>query len=132
MLSLSESDLLLLFGIIPVTRYGNCGYCIFQFFPFFSCKREIQRAQVLFQMRKFCRTRNGDNSRCLLQKPSQRQLRRCHATFPSEALKYIYNTIVGTHCFRSKTRKSLSVIIGRIEFGIFIQIAPRKPRFIGL
>ena len=49
----SEAHLLLLFGIVAVARHGNGGDGILQLFPLVGGEVEVQRAQVLFEVREF-------------------------------------------------------------------------------
>lgn len=65
---MSASHLPLLFGIVAVTHYGNGAYSCFQFFPFVGRKIEVQRVQVLFQMRQLGGAWNRHNPRSLMQK----------------------------------------------------------------
>lgn len=70
----SEPDLFLLLGIIPVAGYRDGGDFIFQLFPLLGTQREIQRPEVLFEVRKFRRAGYGDNPRFFLQKPTKGKL----------------------------------------------------------
>lgn len=89
--------LFLLFGVIPVACHRYGGNFIFEPFPFIFAKGKGQCAQVLVKMRQFCRSGYRHNPRFFLQKPPESQLRRRHAIFASEALKHIYNAVVGPH-----------------------------------
>ena len=120
--------LFLLFGVIPVACHRYGGNFIFEPFPFIFAKGKGQCAQVLVKMRQFCRSGYRHNPRFFFAKSQlESQLRRRHAIFASEALKHIYNAVVGPHSLGGEAWQGVAVVVVGSNTVYSLRSPPRNP-----
>ena len=85
---------LLLFGVVAVADDGNGLDRALQFGDVAGGKREIERVQVLVEIRRFRCAGNRDDERCLGEKPRERDLRGRHAARAPKPLQHVHDARV--------------------------------------